>query len=383
MSTPAPSSLKNRSALPALEDLQALRESVAEVLRDHCDSLSLHGFIDGKSPLDRTLWARAAELGWLASSFPETYGGLDLGPQGLDILHRELGLRAAPGPYIATLAAGHWLLGAGDEDQKAAHVPLIAAGELMVAIPALTYSEPSLTFRDQRVYGQFEVLGSEMSGLAVAPVKGADGASQWALIACDGVSASLTPNPMWDRTREVCVLRCEAAVPTSLIPDPQGHVTDSLALQLALAVASDSVGAAGGIFNKTLDYMKTRTQFDRPIAAFQALKHRAANLCVRIATDENLLTHAVEAAAQGDQDANMWAALAKAGASEGFAFVAADSVQLHGAVGHTWEFDCHIYMKRARLNEALGRNNRDERDFAAAALTNAARIGRSTAEFLL
>src|SRR5262249_19601818 len=151
----------------------------------------------------------------------------------------------------------------------------------------------------------------------------------------------------------------------------------------SLAIAADSLGGAARISHQTVEYQKVRVQFDRPVASFQALKHRAVNLLTAITTQEFLLSQAVDAAAEDAPDADMWAALAKAGATEAFAFVSGDCIQLHGGVGHTWEFDPHIFAKRARLNEALAANNRVLRDFAAQELADATRAGRLTTELEL
>ena len=89
--------------------------------------------------------------------------------------------------------------------------------------------------------------------------------------------------------------------------------------------------------------MKTREQFGHPIAAFQALKHRAADLVTRLAVVDELVAHAVERVEADEPDADIWAMLAKAEATEAFTFVATDCMQLHGGVGFTWDFDPHIF----------------------------------------
>jgi alkylation response protein AidB-like acyl-CoA dehydrogenase len=129
-----------------------------------------------------------------------------------------------------------------------------------------------------------------------------------------------------------------------------------------------------------VEYLKTRIQFDRPIASFQAIKHRAADMVISIATQRYVLEQAVESAMQDSPDADMWAAIAKAGATKTFAYVAGDCIQLHGGVGHTWEFDPHIYAKRARVNEAVASDNRVLLDFGARELASATRAGRVTTE---
>jgi alkylation response protein AidB-like acyl-CoA dehydrogenase len=131
---------------------------------------------------------------------------------------------------------------------------------------------------------------------------------------------------------------------------------------------------------KTIDYMKERVQFDRTIATFQALRHRIADMAIAIATQNSLLEQAVQCLDNGSPDAAMWARISKARATETFASTADDCIKLHGGVGHTWEFDPHIYIKRAFLNEALLGNNRAMRDTAIGLLDRAMDEGRTTTE---
>jgi alkylation response protein AidB-like acyl-CoA dehydrogenase len=363
---------------PSAEDLAALEESIGDVLAAECDRRSVHEFIDGKSALDETLWAKAAELGWLAAGLPEAWGGLDLGLWGLTVLHRQLGAWLAPGPYISTLAAAQWLVETAPDSVSQALLPRIVAGELKIATPAHCAPSPGLEMAAGKVSGRSApLLGSQDAGLAIVPVGGA-----WALIDTREVGARLEAQPTWDRTRQLCVLACEGARPLAMIADEDGAAMRALGRQLALAVAADSLGGAASVSRQTIEYMKTRVQFDRPIGSFQALKHRAADLVILTTTQDNLLEQAVETAERRSPDADMWAALAKAGATGVYAFTASDCVLLHGGVGFTWEYDCHIFLKRARLNEALGLSNPEEYDLAAAALTRAAREGRSTAELM-
>lgn len=134
----------------------------------------------------------------------------------------------------------------------------------------------------------------------------------------------------------------------------------------ALALAADSVGGMGAILGKTLEYMCVREQFSRPIGSFQALKHRAANLHLRLATAQAMLEEAVSAAEGALADADDLALLACAQASDAYAFVAQDALQLHGGIGFTRAHDAHIYLKRAKLNQALLGGTSALRDRAAA-----------------
>jgi alkylation response protein AidB-like acyl-CoA dehydrogenase len=371
------------SAGPAHEEeLAALRDSVAEVLTERCDSRAVHAYIDGQADLESVVWRHAADLGWLAAALPEEFGGLGFGPRALHVLHTELGRRAAPGPYISTLSAAQWLAEIGTEEQKSAYLPRIAEGKLCAALPAV-FGAGMLTLSGKTVSGALDVLGAPSAGLVVVPIGSGGKVEAWALLDPQAAGAKLEAQETWDRTRQICRLQCDGAAVVELIADPDGAIGRRLQRHVAIAIAADSLGGATNISNVTIEYLKVRVQFDKPIASFQAIKHRAADLIYSIAGQEHLLSQAVDAAAEESPDADMWAALAKAGATEAFCFVSGDCIQLHGGVGHTWEFDPHIFAKRARLNEALLADNRTMRDAAAEGLAEATRAGRITTELPL
>jgi alkylation response protein AidB-like acyl-CoA dehydrogenase len=350
------------------ETLDALREGVAGVLAEQSGSLAVHAFIDGKNALDRDLWSQAASLGWLGCGIPEQYGGLGLGCHGLAILHTELGRQAAPGPYIATLSAAQAIVENGSEAIRTAWLPRIASGEISAAVPA-TPDATLLTWSGGGVSGALRCLGAPGAAFVLAPAGDA-----WVIVELAG--AEMTAAPMWDRTREVIDIRLRNAKPAAILEDREG-VSGTLIRAMALATAADSCGAARSVTERTIAYMKTREQFGQPIAGFQALKHRAADLATKLAVMDEMVAHAVH---RTEADADIWASLAKAEVTEAFVFIATDCVQLHGGVGFTWDYDPQIFLKRARLNEVLVMANPALRDRAAAGLAAATRAGRSALE---
>jgi alkylation response protein AidB-like acyl-CoA dehydrogenase len=355
--------------------LDALREGVAGVLSEKSDSLAVHAFIDGKNSLDRELWCQAASLGWLGFGIPEQYGGLGLGFRGLAILHNELGRQAAPGPYIPTLSAAQVIMEHGSEAARTAWLPRIVSGEVNAAVPATTpipLDAPPLTWSGAAVSGTVRCLGERDATFALAPA-----GDVWVIV--ELAAAEVNAVPMWDRTRELIDIRFRDAKPAAILKDREG-VSLALARAMALATAADSCGGARSITERTIAYMKAREQFGQPIAGFQALKHRVADLATKLAIMDEMVAHAVHRTAADEPDADIWASLAKAEVTETFVFVATDCVQLHGGVGFTWDFDPQIFLKRARLNEVLVMANPALRDRAAAGLAAATRAGHSALE---
>ena len=362
-------------------DLEVLRESIADALSAHCDRRGVHAHIDGSDTLAARLWTVAAELGWLAIGLPEQFDGLGLAQQGLAVLHRELGAVLAPGPYIATLAAAQWLAECDPSPFAHRHLPRVVAGELQIAVPCDPASNPGRWDGERLVSANdMLMLGAERSELAVVPVRSDDGRAGLALIDTRSARASLKARSVWDRTRTVSFLSCGPVEAELVIADPAAMASAALIRHLGFATANDSLGGARSIAEQTIAYMKTRVQFDRPIGAFQAMKHRAADMMILLEVQDRLLDQAIEAEQRGSPDRDLWSALASAGATDAYNFVADDCVLLHGGIGFTWEYDCHLFLKRARLNAVIGGDNAVRVDCAAVALEQAVRDGRSVLE---
>lgn len=361
-------------------DLELLGESMDEMLAEQCDSLTLHKFYDRANALDETLWGQAAELGWLGIGLPADRDGLDMGLHGLDVLYRALGKAAAPGGFIPTLTTAQWLVQVAQPGLLDELLPAVISGSLAFAAPAAP-GGIGLSLSGGVLSGTSPMLlAAKGAAMALVPVD-QSGAGALALVRLDDAGVTCEVVDLWDRTRHAITITCDGASPVALFDDPDGTLAARYFAMFGLAIAADSVAAGRRIAQQTVDYLKGREQFGRPLASFQALKHRCANLFIALTPADNLLRHAVAEMAAGSPGALMWAALAKAGASEAFRFVASDCVQLHGGVGHTWEYDCHIFLKRALLNESLAGRNNDLRDLAADELDTATRKGISLMEF--
>ncbi len=350
------------------EELIALGDSIAAVLTEESTSLSVHAFVDGRTSLDRTLWNRATELGWLGIGLPEARcGGLGLGAAGLEVLFGKLGRSLAPGPFLSTLAAAQALAETAGSPRIDPWLQQVVAGKCRIAVPA------QLDGVSTADHGGGLFLGDADSTLFLAPRS----IQQWALLRIP--AGDIERLDMWDRTRSILRVRLERAEEIAGIEDGQAFAR-RLKTYLALALATDSLGGSQSLLDKTIDYMKQRRQFDRPIASFQALKHRVADMKTLVVAGAPAIAQALSAMHDDFVDAEFWALLAKARLTEDFAFISQDCLQLHGGVGFTWEFDVHLYLKRARLNEMLLAPGWILRDRAAAALARAATDRRSTLE---
>lgn len=356
------------------DDIGTLYESIVEVLADECGSIDLHKYYSGELALDTQLWNRAAELGWTAIALPEEQGGLNMGVAGLAALFRALGRFAVPDLFLSTLPAAQWLAEVADPALAADIVPGVIAGETQLAVPAAPGAPLALS--GGTIDGTSgPLLGTVGAAIAILPVTGGI-----ALVRLDSPGVSATPMDMWDRTRFFMTVECVGVTPLAVIDDADGKALAALFRLLSIAVAADSVGGGRRIVEQTIDYLKTREQFGRALASFQALKHRVADMMFALEAADELVKHGVELAGADDSNVTYWTAIAKTTATEAYKRAADDCLQLHGGVGYTWEFDCHIFLKRALLNQEIAGDNRGQLDGAAAALQAAAKAGTSIAE---
>lgn len=366
------------------QDLAALDDSISLVLARECDRRALHAFVNGARPLATHMWMLAADLGWLGVGLPVTRGGMGLGARGWATLHRCLGAYLVPGPFIATLSACSALAHASEDSFLSECLTKAMTGELKLCVPAMpSPATAPLVFESGRIRGQTPMLlGSSSATLLLAPAMRQDGTRIWALMKIATEESQAKTWTTWDRTRDLLGFYFEDVSPVWVAEQPAlaAQIEDALETQMSLAIAFDSLGAAASILGQTIGYMSERVQFGRAIASFQALKHRIANLKVDMEVARVAAEQAAGLAQAEKPAARIWAKLAKERASETFARVAAECVQLHGGVGHTWEFDPHIFLKRSRLNLQLGVPNANALDSAATAFATAAHAGNSAME---
>jgi hypothetical protein len=246
----------------------------------------------------------------------------------------------------------------------------IAAGKCRIAIPA------QIDYGDPHSDGTRLFLGEANSELLLAPLDG----GSWGLFRQH--SAAVVRQSMWDRTRTLVRVNLREAERVARIADGAAFA-QRLKIYLSLGLAADSLAGARALLDKTIAYMKERRQFDRPIASFQALKHRLADMMTMIVAGAPTMEQALSSVSDASPDAELWSSLAKAKLTEDFAFISQDCLQLHGGVGFTWEFDVHVFLKRARLNEMLLAPGWIMRDRAAQALAAAVAEQRSTLDLPL
>ncbi|WP_406493626.1 acyl-CoA/acyl-ACP dehydrogenase [Streptomyces sp. NBC_01604] len=358
-----------------------IRRTLREVLRKRCGPAELRAAVDTAPGHDPALWTALAEqLGLPGLALPEAYGGVGCSVTELALACEETGRFLAPSPLLATAAlAAPLLLALGTGTQRAELLPRIADGTLTaaLAVPGTHLATALALTGDNdgdwagggraggvqarrvgdgwRLYGQADqVLDGHSAGLLlVAAHAGGFARSRTLLFLVRGDADGLVRarQTALDATRPQARVQLrdteaellggeEADVLTAL-----GRLGDSAAAVLA----GEAVGAADQVLGLTVEYVRRREQFGRPVGSFQAVKHRLADVYVEVQAARSAAYYAAWAAAHGEQVG----ALALAQALEALRSASAEGIQLHGGIGFTWEHEAHLYFKRACGDELL------------------------------
>ncbi|WP_234796574.1 acyl-CoA dehydrogenase family protein [Mycolicibacterium porcinum] len=348
----------------AFTDEQAqLRTAVRKFCADNFDEQTVRTLMESEARFDPKVWARlGAELGVLGLAVPEADGGAGGTLVDQAIAVEELGAALACGPVFGTVllaipalvaaSAGpvrDELLGALAEGTRTAAfaVPDRAAAFDPATVNVTVAEDGSLTGTVERV-----VDGGVGDVLLVAAT-GPGGIALYAVEATDpGVQR--TPLVTLDLTRPQATVSLSAAAAHLVAGPDEAERVITHAFQVGSALlAAEQVGAAQHLLDLSVEYAKSRLQFGRQIGSFQAVKHRLADCLVDLEHARSASYHAVWALTDGTDDPALAVSIAQAIASAAFAKVAADTIQVHGGIGFTWEHQAHLYFKRATTDAAL------------------------------
>jgi len=334
------------------EEQELLRDQVRRFMQNTLPMTRVREIMAGQSGAATDEWNQVADLGWLGLTIPEIYGGLGLKWVDLTVVLEETGRGLSPLPLVSQTLAATAIVHCGSESQKKAWLPKLAAGECIATLAlydeanwinpdaiTLRADGGSLTGRkpfvaDAGVADLFIVAHRTNEGLALA------------LLSRDAVKVEL--QPIMDRTKRLGTLQIDARLEdgqTMPLPDSAlAFLTDCG----AVAVTAEMVGAAEAVLAMTTRYAQQRVQFGHLIGKYQGVKHRLAEMFVDIESFKSLLYYAAWTVDDAPAELPRAASLAKAYASDAFARIGIDGVQLHGAIGFTAEYDVQLYLKRSK-----------------------------------
>ena len=345
------------------DDLKQLREQTRRFLRERCPTTTVRRVLEGPEPYDRALWKEIADMGWIGAAIPEEYGGAGLGHLGVCVLAEELGAALAPVPYSSTVyLATEAILAAGSEALKKAWLPKIAAGEVVGTLALAEGAGKAdirklrTTFRNATLSGEkLPVPDGDVADMAVVVAQGERGiVLAIADLKAAGVTRAAVDTIDPSRSHARVTL---SGTPAELLGSPgEGEaLLRRLQDRAAVLFAFEQVGGAQRALEMARDYALERYAFGRPIGSFQAIKHKLADVYVATELARSNAYYGAWALARNAPELPVAAATARVSANEAFFLAAKENIQVHGGMGFTWAFDCHLYYRRAKLlSLALG-----------------------------
>jgi alkylation response protein AidB-like acyl-CoA dehydrogenase len=358
------------------EDETLLRDSVRKFLSDNAavdrvrqvvarDHDEAYQSDTQPAAYDDNLWKQMIELGWTSLAVPENAGGAGMKMVAVAALAEEAGRAALVSPLIATMSAT-CVLREADSDAAKSWLEKIVGGE--AATLAITDENGSWEPGDTSITAEPQNGSTVLSGTVhfvqdarkvsffAVSARGDGGVGLYAVPA-DAPGLTIHPDQIVDLTRDQARVELrDVLVPSSNVVAAPGKGEEALARAmpaLLTIVSADLCGAGEWQLQTTVEYAKVRTQFDRPLGFFQAVKHPLVNMMIEIDRAKSLVYNAACAIDSEPAVAERAARMAKSAASDMAAFCCGRSVQLHGGIGFTWECDVHIYFKRQKHNQML------------------------------
>jgi alkylation response protein AidB-like acyl-CoA dehydrogenase len=345
------------------EDQKLLQHTAKDFLDEHAPLSVCRQILESDAPYSQSLWKGAAELGWLGTAIPEEYGGAGFGYLELAVVAEEVGRALAPIPFSSSVyLASEAILLAGSDDQKKRLLPALASGKsigtfALVEKPGQNGLE-SITARCEggKLSGvKVPVADGDIADIAVVAAKGDGGISLY-LVSLTGDGVTRESIRTLDPSRSAARVNFDGAAAELLGTAGQGAaLADAVLDRAAVLLAFEQLGGTQRAFEITREFTLGRYAFGRPIASFQAIKHRLADLWCEIELARSNCYYGAWALSNDQPELAEAACLARIQASRAFDLAGVEMVELHGGVGYTWEYDCHLFYRRAKSTAvALG-----------------------------
>ncbi|BBY58714.1 acyl-CoA dehydrogenase family protein [Mycolicibacterium sarraceniae] len=337
-----------------------LADAVADLMDKRSPEAEVRRLMATDTGYDPAVWSELAAMGLLGLAIPATFGGSGAGAVEVGLVAEAMGRALLCAPYLSTLLSTHLVLALGDTKEQADSLPRIAAGELLATVAFAESGSARAPLTPQTVArpAGFEWrLWGEKTYVLDATIAG-----RIYVLAGDAVFA-VEPDAPGVEISALSTVDATRKLGRLVLSDTPGRLVGALdgaaaALDRALDLASVALlgEQAGGAMQATrmaAEYAKTRFQFGRAIGSFQAIKHMCANMLLDAESALSAARH-VAAAFDADEPGRLVdLAAAQAYCSEAFVTIAADSIQVHGGIGFTWEHPAHLYLRRARTDAEL------------------------------
>ena len=358
-------------------DQRSLRDQARKFLAEQASSARVRRILEGAAPYDAELWRGMGEMGWIGTTIPEAHGGAGFGYLELCVIAEELGRSLAPTPFSSTIyLAAEALLLAGSEVQKKRWLPRIAQGNAIgcfaLAEGAHAATAANLTTRAEggRVTGtKLPVMDGDVADFAVLAAAEPGGRTGLFLVDLKGAGVTRTSLTTVDPTRSHARVVFDGAAAEPLgAPGAGWPLVERLLDRAAVLVAFEQLGGAQAALDMAREYAIGRFAFGRQIASFQAIKHKLADMYVAVELARSNAYYGAWALSKDAPELPVAAATARVAATEAYYQAAKENIQVHGGMGFTWEFDCHLHYRRAKLTGLMLGSARRWKDLLVARL---------------
>ncbi len=357
-------------ALVLNEEQRFLQDTAREFLDNNAPVEALRTLRDQRDPTgySQELWQQMAELGWASIILPEQFGGLEFGFLGLGVVIEEAGRKLSASPMFASAVVGaSALLLGGSESQKEALLPLIASGQLTLALaleesphhrPTRIDTTATATANGYQIDGSKSFVLDGHSADKLLVVTRSDGETNdqeglsLFLVDKDAAGVSCQRTIMADSRNAANISFDKVEVGTDALVGElnQGwQILEPVLDRGRVAMAAEMMGIAQEAFERTVEYLKEREQFGALIGSFQALQHRAAHMQAELELARSVILQALSTVDDAPEQLPLLASLAKARLNELVKLVTNEAVQMHGGIGVTDELEIGFFLKRARV----------------------------------
>ena len=358
--------------LDLTEEQEMLRTMARDFLTKECPKTLVRELEEDEKGYSPELWRKMAELGWMGLVLPAEYDGMEMGFMDLIILLQEMGRNILPGPFFCTVVLGSLpILSAGTEEQKKEFLPKVASGELILTValtePNARYDAAGVETKAMAQGDSFVINGTKLfvenahiADYMICVTRTTDGTTPEegiTLFLVDakspGIKCEVIPTMADDKLCEVVFDKVSVPRNNMLGELDKGWPIVARTLEQAtMAKCAEMVGGAEAALDMTLDYVKERVQYKKPIGSFQVIQHYCANMWTSVITSRNILYKTAWKVGEG-LPATGDVAAAKGWINEAYKFVTERAVQCHGAIGLTRDHDIGLYYRRAKAGEVV------------------------------
>ena len=345
------------------DDQKLLRDQARKFLQDKCDRSVVRSILeDNKQKYSKELWKDICEMGWTGTVIPEEYGGLGLGMLELCVIAEELGRSLAPIPFSSSIYLfAEFVKSYGSEDQKKKYLPRIASGDI---VGTFALSETNGTPRpnnikanvsDEKLNGEkTPVNDGEVADIIIVAANSDNNANHNSLslyiVEKNDPGIFTSSLETIDPSRPACSISFNSVNVEQLGQKGEGwSMIENIFNRAAVLLSFEQIGGAQVSLDEAKKYSLERFAFGKQIGSFQAMKHKMVDMYVKIELARSNAYYGAWALSTDSNELPIAAAGARVSASEAYDYASKENVQIHGGVGFTWEYDCHLFYRRSKL----------------------------------